>query len=207
MKNAIFFLLLLFLGSCKNSKENYFSTLQTNENHSNKEDKPNYTEFQNIIEKKTATEKQKYFFRYINNDVPYYWQGTPWTFSGTTNTPQKGSIACGYFVTNVLMNYGFKIKGNYLAQQASSVMIKQLCTDIHYFSKRKDLEQYLLAKEKNQVYIVGLDFHTGFITRENKDTYFIHSNYISNEGVVKEKTGDSKALNVSKSYMIGNLKY
>ena len=116
-------------------------------------------------------------------------------------------MACGYFVTNVLKNYSFNIKASFLAQQASSVMIKQLCTEVKHFSKVSDLEKYILSKDKNQVYIVGLDFHTGFITRENKDTYFIHSNYINNEGVVKEKTKNSRALNFSKSFMIGNLKY
>ena len=86
-------------------------------------------------------------------------------------------------------------------------MIKTLCTDIKYFTKREDLENYILSKSKNTVYIVGLDFHTGFITRENKDTYFIHSSYIENKGVVKEKTETSQALNASKTFMIGTLKY
>ncbi|GEN77614.1 hypothetical protein [Chryseobacterium hagamense] len=82
-------------------------------------------------------------------------------------------------------------------------MITKLCTDIRYFTKRQDLEKYILGKKKNQVYIVGLDFHT----RQNKDTYFIHSNYIHNEGVIKEPTKNSKALNASKTFMIGTLNY
>ena len=86
-------------------------------------------------------------------------------------------------------------------------MIKKICKDIKYFGKRQDLENYLLSKDKNQVYIVGLDFHTGFITRENQDTYFIHSNYIKNKGVTKELTQTSKALNASKTFMIGTLNY
>ncbi|WP_312076148.1 hypothetical protein [Chryseobacterium sp.] len=86
-------------------------------------------------------------------------------------------------------------------------MIKKLCKNIKYFTKRQDFEQYILNESKNTVYIVGLDFHTGFITREDIDTYFIHSNYIKNKGVVKEKTESSQALNASKTYMIGILKY
>ncbi|WP_294231598.1 hypothetical protein [uncultured Chryseobacterium sp.] len=86
-------------------------------------------------------------------------------------------------------------------------MIKKLCTDIRYFTKRQELEKYILVKGKNQVYIVGLDFHTGYITRENRDTYFIHSNYIKNEGVIKELTKNSKALNASNTFMIGTLNY
>ncbi|WP_294286059.1 hypothetical protein [uncultured Chryseobacterium sp.] len=166
-----------------------------------------YKEFLETIGKKDRSQKSTYLFRFINNDVPQYWQGTTWSFAGTSREPRKGSIACGYFVTNTLSDYGFGLNRTFLAQQASSVMIKKLCTDIRYFTKRQDLEKYILGKKKNQVYIVGLDFHTGYITRENKDTYFIHSNYIRNEGVIKEPTKNSKALNASKTFMIGTLNY
>ena len=201
IKTILFSLFLAFV-SCKKSNENIANTTKPNP-----VAKPNYKDFLAKIQQKNKEEKSQYFFKYINSEIPDYWQKTPWTFGGTSREPKKGSIACGYFVTNILSDYGFDIKRAYLAQQASSVMIKQLCTDIKYFSKREDLENYILNKEKNQVYIVGLDFHTGFVTRENKDTYFIHSNYINNQGVVKENTTTSKALNASKSFMIGNLKY
>jgi len=166
-----------------------------------------YKEFLMSINKKTAEEKKSYLFKFINYDVPNYWMGTPWSFNGTSREPQKSTIACGYFVTNTLTDFGFDINRTYLAQQASSVMIKKLCKNIKYFSSREDLEKYILSENKNQVYIVGLDFHTGFITRDNKDTYSIHSNYIKNKGVVKELTQASQALNASKTFMIGTLNY
>lgn len=166
-----------------------------------------YKEFLMSINKKTAEEKKSYLFKFINYDVPNYWMGTPWSFNGTSREPQKSTIACGYFVTNTLTDFGFDINRTYLAQQTSSVMIKKLCKNIKYFSSREDLEKYILSENKNQVYIVGLDFHTGFITRDNKDTYFIHSNYIKNKGVVKELTQASQALNASKTFMIGTLNY
>lgn len=166
-----------------------------------------YKEFLLSINKKTAEEKKNHLFKFINYDVPNYWMGTPWSFNGTSREPQKSTIACGYFVTNTLTDFGFDINRTYLAQQASSVMIKKLCKNIKYFSSIEDLEKYILSANKNQVYIVGLDFHTGFITRDNKDTYFIHSNYIKNKGVVKELTQASQALNASKTFMIGTLNY
>lgn len=201
LKSIVIVLLLAFV-NCKKTEENIIKTEKPN-----LVVKPNYKDFLAKIQQKNKEEKSQYFFKYINSEITEYWQNTPWTFGGTSREPQKGSIACGYFVTNILSDYGFDIKRAYLAQQASSVMIKQLCTDIKYFSKREDLENYILNKEKNQVYIVGLDFHTGFVTRENKDMYFIHSNYINKQGVVKENTTTSKALNASKTFMIGNLKY
>lgn len=166
-----------------------------------------YEDFLKQIHSKTESEKSTYFFTFINYDIPKYWKDTPWSFGGTTRKPKSGNIACGYFVTNTLSDFGIKIERVFLAQQPSSVMIKKLCSDIKYFTQRKDLENYILKQPKNTVYIVGLDFHTGFITREDKDTYFIHSNYIRNKGVVKENTESSQALNSSKTYMIGTLKY
>lgn len=197
MKYLFFFVFLAFIGCNKTKVEP--ENLETN--------KIPYKEFLVSINKKSEEDKKKYLFTFINYDVSNYWTSTPWSFNGTSREPQKGTIACGYFVTNTLTDFGFDINRTYLAQQASSVMIKKLCKDIKYFSKRQDLDKYILSKDKNQVYIVGLDFHTGFITRENKDTYFIHSNYIKNKGVVKEFTQTSQALNASKTFMIGTLNY
>lgn len=197
MKYLFFFVFLAFIGCNKTKVES--ENLETK--------KIPYKEFLVSINKKSKEDKKKYLFTFINYDVPNYWTSTPWSFNGTSREPQKGTIACGYFVTNTLTDFGFDINRTYLAQQASSVMIKKLCKDIKYFSKRQDLDKYILTKDKNQVYIVGLDFHTGFITRENKDTYFIHSNYIKNKGVVKELTQTSQALNASKTFMIGTLNY
>lgn len=200
----LFCLLCLIIIGCNKSKvdSDNDSTVQNSELK-----KIPYKEFLVSINKKTSEEKKNYLFKFINYDVPNYWMGTPWSFNGTSREPQKSTIACGYFVTNTLTDFSFDINKTFLAQQASSVMIKKLCKDIKYFNNRQDLEKYILSKDKNQVYIVGLDFHTGFITRENKDTYFIHSSYIKNKGVVKESTQTSQALNASKTFMIGTLNY
>lgn len=202
MKNILFWFILIFSGCSKNAEN--IQNINTGEA---SEAQLTYKDLLAEIKSKSEAEKQQYFFKYINYDLPGYWKGAPWSFGGTTRNPKSGTIACGYFVTNTLSDFGIKIDRVFLAQQASSVMIKKLCTDINFFTKRQDLENFILSKSRNTVYIVGLDFHTGFITRENKDTYFIHSNYIKNEGVVKEKTEISKALNASKTYMIGTLKY
>lgn len=204
MKKNILLLLILFLTfSCKKEKASSqgASSLQRTE------EKIPYAEYLKEIDTYNQAQKQENLFRYINYEVPYYWQGTPWSFTGSTSEPRKGSIACGYFVTNTLKIYGFDIKASYLAQQPSSVMIKQLCTDVKHFTSVKDLKDWVISKPQKQVYMVGLDFHTGYITREINDVYFIHSNYIQNKGVSKELLEKSRALNSSKTFMIGNLKY
>jgi hypothetical protein len=60
-------------------------------------------------------------------------------------------------------------------------------------------------QSKNAIYIVGLDFHTGFIIKKGYDTYFFHSNYIQEEGVILERIEQSKALLNNQAFFIGNL--
>jgi hypothetical protein len=151
------------------------------------------------------TDAKKYFFTLINDKIPAYWAGTPWDFNGVTRKPGEGKIACGYFITNTLTDLGFEIERVKLAQAASSVLIKATCTNIKNYNDFDDLTAYLNKADNYSVFIVGLDFHTGYITKEKNDCYFIHSNYIGSKGVTKEKIQDSKALNASKTWMIGSI--
>lgn len=152
-------------------------------------------------------DKKKRFFTFINQDVPRYWTNTAWDFNGTSRIPQKGSIACGYFVTNVLADFGISLRRVYLAQQASSVMINELCAtnSIQSFRNTEQIINYLQNRAEKEIYIVGLDFHTGFVLRDGNNFYFLHSNYINRQGVVKEKLNESKAFNASNYYYIGSL--
>ena len=68
--------------------------------------------------------------------------------------------------------------------------------------KNKD---YLDDSYENSIFIVGLDFHTGYISKQKNDCFFIHSNYINQEGVTRENIQDSKALKSSKTWMIGSI--
>lgn len=153
----------------------------------------------------TASKLPEILYDALSINIFNYWKGTPWDFNGTTQIPQKGNIACGYFVTNTLTDLGFKIKRIKLAQVVSSEMINTLCVDIHRFSKIDQLQTYLDQQPDKTAFIIGLDFHTGYILKDASGSYFMHSNYIGNEGVIKEKILSSKALNSSKSFVIGNL--
>lgn len=146
-----------------------------------------------------------YFFSLLNNDIPQYWTGTIWDFNGTTRIPQQGSIACGYFVTNTLSDLGFNIQRIKLAQVVSSEMIKTLCVNVKTISGFKQFQEYMNAQPAKSVFIVGLDFHTGYIIKDEKESYFLHSNYIQKKGVTEERIDDSKALANSKVYVVGSL--
>lgn len=66
-----------------------------------------------------------------------YWEGTPWTFEGHTSVPNKGSIACGYFVSTTLRDVGLNLNRYKLAQQSPLIEAKSLAlnTDIYVVSE------------------------------------------------------------------------
>ena len=144
-------------------------------------------------------------FETINTNVPKYWIGTPWDFNGTTQSPQSGHIACGYFLTTTMKQTGYDIKRVWMAQQASSVLIKAYCKDIKIASKLSVITDYLRAQPDSSCFIIGLDYHTGFVTKNGSELYIIHSNYIGNEGVIKEKIETSAVLENNSYFMIGSL--
>ncbi|MBC7935713.1 MAG: hypothetical protein H7Y86_10225 [Rhizobacter sp.] len=158
-----------------------------------------------LKDQKNISAINKLVYHTISVDMPLYWHGTKWDFNGTTRTPGDSTIACGYFITTILQDIGLKINRSWLAQQPSSVLIKATCNKIERFAEFSDLEKYMDNTPPHSILIIGLDFHTGFIIKDNSNTYFFHSNYIDRAGVTKELIAVSRALKASKSFMIGNL--
>ncbi|WP_124635746.1 hypothetical protein [Taibaiella sp. KBW10] len=159
----------------------------------------------NKLKENTPDSISNYLYTRLNKDIYAYWKGTPWDFNGTSRQPGVGTIACGYFVTNTLSDLGFNIQRIKLAQVVSSEMIKTLCVGIRRFAQFDQLRTYLAQQPDNSVYIIGLDFHTGYILKDASGSYFMHANYIGRVGVVKERIEDAKALRDNKSFMIGSL--
>lgn len=150
---------------------------------------------------------QNYLISTISDSLFTHWYGTPWNFNGTTKIPGKGSIACGYFVTTVLSDAGFKIPRVAWAQSASEAVILKIATNIQRYRKRplNELIDYL-NKNGDGLYIVGLDCHVGFIRKSGKNMQFIHSNYYRPEiGVMAEPLQGRNPLNDSKYRVVGKL--
>lgn len=120
--------------------------------------------------------------------------------------PQKGIIACGYFVSATLKHIGFNINRYKLAQQYSLGIVKSLCDNIQYVRNNEveKLFRYINA-QPNQLYVVGLDNHVGFISKEASGIYFIHSSYLDPVAVVKEKSETADALIGSNLFVLGHL--
>lgn len=152
------------------------------------------------------TEAQRYLLENINE---YFkaWYNTPWTFHGHSQTPQKGSIACGYFITTTLRDIGFNIPRVKWAQQASEYLIKKLSTDIKRFQKKpmRDIIDYISSTGEG-LYIVGLDCHVGYIYYQDGKMSFVHANYYKPQiGVMNEPLTGHNPLNNSKYRVIGKI--
>lgn len=215
MKNFFPFLTMLLLFSCKEQgKENKSTSGQQSEQPA-ADTKPEIPyaiftaaskkELNRLKQQKDFNSTRKFLFRVVAVDMPRYWKGTKWDFNGVTRTPGEGAIACGYFITTILDDAGLKLNRARLAQEPSSVLIKSTCNKIKNCSGFDQLKTYLDSAEDKSVFIVGLDFHTGFIIKQAGQCYFLHSNYINKSGVVKELIDESRALKSSKSFMIGCL--
>jgi hypothetical protein len=153
-------------------------------------------------------ENKKNLLEQIRDSLFTCWFGTPWDFNGITEVPGEGKIACGYFVTTLLRDMGAKVKRIQHAQCASEEMIKAVCVrnTIHRFSNQ---EITAFTKKINELgkglYVVGLDFHTGFILNDGNEIYFIHANYAGKKVVEKEIASGSSVLSNSKYRVIGKV--
>lgn len=146
--------------------------------------------------------------RSIYTEIFPSWYGTAWDFNGTTEVPKQGKIACGYFVSTVLRDAGWKVQRARLAQQASENIILSLTTDPYVKRfRRVAISDFVTAVKKwgAGIYVVGLDIHTGFIVNTGGEVYFIHSSYVEPYTVVREKASESKILAASNYRVLGKV--
>lgn len=166
--------------------------------------------------KNAATEAEKQiilkqaknlFLNTLENRIIPAWYGTPWDFYGTTETPNNGYIACGYFVSTVLRDADVKLDRVHLAEIESETMIRTVI-DKKYISRYRatDFDTFIntIRKAGDALYMVGLDSHTGFLLCRNGQTYFLHS-YIP--GVIKEPTQNSYWLKISYYRVTGKISH
>lgn len=142
-----------------------------------------------------------YLTKTFFNDIFPKWVGTKWDYNGYTNTPGKGTIACGYFVSTTLKHIGFNWNRYKLAQMYSKAIVESVCDSSKYLQTKSNLEHYM-EKQSDGIYIVGLSNHVGFIVKINSSSWFVHSNYFGNKGPCKEKITSSAAIDASSGYWI-----
>ena len=148
------------------------------------------------------------FTRAVIETIIPNWMGTKWDFNGTSEIPQQGSIACGYFVTTVLRDAGLPLARVKLAQMASEQMITSL-VQAKYIQRFSNVAindfTAAVTKQGFGLYLIGLDNHTGFIYNDGDTVYFIHSSVVGTRNVQKEIAAGSWVLQQSKYKVLGKI--
>ena len=116
-------------------------------------------------------------------------------------------IACGYFVSTPLKHCGFRLNRYRLAQQYSFDIVKTLCDRSRI--KRighNDLDAVLayIGAQPNDLYVVGLDNHVGWLAKTDDGIFFIHSNYMGPVAVERELAAESTCLASSENFVFGH---
>lgn len=151
---------------------------------------------------------QREIARAVVDAIIPFWFGTRWDFNGVSETPGQGTIACGYFVTTVLRDAGLEIERVKLAQQASETIILSLVGEdqVRRFSS-VPLSEFLdrVRKFGHGLYVIGLDYHVGFLACDEREIRFIHSSFLAPLCVIDENAEDSRVLSSSAYRVIGKL--
>jgi len=149
-----------------------------------------------------------YLTNILLDDIFPHWYGTEWDYNGITETPGKGYVACGYFISTTLRDMGLNMNRYKFAQQTglNGAKTLQLGEDVKkFYSNNNDIPARLVKELKPGLYQVGLSCHVGYLLIRNSEAWFIHSNYI-HSGVMVEKAVDSEAFN-SNVYVISEITY
>ena len=132
------------------------------------------------------------------------WEGTPWNFHGTTTTPREGTIACGYFVTTVFEQAGFRIDRVKLAQQASVWLVTTFArgSGVQWFRPKDnaDAVRQLRARFGDGLLVIGFDYHVGLLRLEGERASFCHASFIEPGAVTCEDPVPSGAF-ASRAYV------
>jgi hypothetical protein len=167
-----------------------------------------YNSANNNQAKAIVNSSENIFTHAVIDKLIAHWYGTAWDFNGITEEPGKGQIACGYFVTTILRDAGFKVQRIKLAQSPASIIIEKVAgkNAIRHFGLKSVKYVDSVVKSMGEgLYVVGLDFHVGFLYNDGVGVYFIHSNYIRRQGVVKELIQQSAAFANSKYRLVGKI--
>jgi hypothetical protein len=160
-------------------------------------------------EEKAAVEKDaRVILELVMPEMMRCWLGTPYDFNGTAERPGGGKVACGYFVSTVIRDAGFRVDRYKLAQQPSGNILRTFLKGESCLLKvGQDFESYAKWVEGMApgVYLIGLDSHVGFIVNGAEGTRFYHSSGWNQRGVVNEPGNKAGALRHSNWRMIGGL--
>jgi hypothetical protein len=153
----------------------------------------------------------KAFTDCLLKEIIPHWFGTHWTFSGHTETPGQGDIACGYFVSTTLRHNGLNLNRYRLAQQSPADEASMLSQGDTVWVTHRDNTAKALAlwrtRLRDGLYFVGLGAgHVGYLLKKEAVFYFIHSNYMGPFEVQMQRAEDSVLMGFPDFYL-ANITY
>ena len=159
-------------------------------------------------EKDQVLAESRRFLEAVLPEMMRCWLGTKWDFNGISEVPGEGNIACGYFVSTVLRDAGFRVDRYKLARQPSQNILRSflprealsLKVGVPYESYAAELD----AAEPG-IRIIGLDHHVAFVVTGPGGFRFIHSSGSEPWCVVDEGRADAEVLRRSNYRVEGSL--
>lgn len=137
------------------------------------------------------------------------WEGTRWGLGlPQTQTPGGGKINCGMFVGTVLVHAGFQIDHKKLQRQPAELIIKSLApaSKIARF-RNAPMDEFLEGVREHGpgLYIIGLDYHVGFLVVGQKgEIRYVHSSVVTRK-VVDMKAAGAPTIVTSKYRVVGKI--
>jgi hypothetical protein len=152
----------------------------------------------------------------IIDDLFPAWMGTPWGLgaqSDASRPHQPGKVVgCSYFVTAILQNAGLELESRRRFAQAPSLWIERALLpyggQVHRFGSipAADLRKRIAALGEG-LYIVGPDYHVGFLVVSGAEVRIVHASFFPPQAVVSEPIEASAAIDGSrpKGYWVSPL--
>jgi hypothetical protein len=136
------------------------------------------------------------------------WLGTRWGLGPPqTQRPGQGKVNCGLFVALVLKHAGFNLPIWKFNRQASRDGTRSLAPRraIRYFHNAP-MKRFLTTVRKMGpgLYVIGLDFHTGFLRQTDTDLRFIHASYITGR-VMVEPAATAEPIVTARYRVVGKI--
>ncbi len=159
-------------------------------------------------EKEAVENDARLILELVMPEMMRCWLGTAYDFNGTAEKPGEGKIACGYFVSTVIRDAGFKVNRYKLAQQPSANILRTFIPGERCLLEvGTEYPDYADKVEKMEegIYLVGLDTHVGFIVNRSDGIRFLHASGWRPYAVVEENRKNAGALQRSNWRMIGSL--
>ncbi len=136
------------------------------------------------------------------------WRGTRWSYNGVSRVPGRGSIACGAFVVFTLQDAGFRVPWRMLRQPSENI-IKNLvpAETIRRYANARPVPDVVadIRRQGDGLYMVGLDYHVGFLVNRGGVVTFWHSTVFEPGRVVGQPADEFSPFTESRYRVVGKL--